>query len=345
MISIQCSQVIKGKIKLWWKPLPTTEIDNYIKAQITGKYLYLLFRVESSGEIWHEWVDIRKTQHTIWLHKSGAQEVKVFPVYANEAIKSKEALSIFNVDRLRTELGYYDNIKFLLDYNRIVLVRKVEFDTRQALRSLDNHIIYYQFSKISATTDFKPKIWIDSLIERVFKIQPKDQCQRRKLGVFSIILAGLVIIILTIGIPILYLLKAISISWAIFTGVKPSGINLRNYFDWRINNLSDFIDFSNRTNSFVTPFALTLYSMLFSIIGFGWHKSEFIWILQNLIVPLLAILLVFFILGEALELIKAFDRKSLENYMKGGKSKSLATRSQLIIESAKAQVCSPIDKD
>jgi hypothetical protein len=345
MIDIECSQVIKGKIKLRWKPLSTIEIDNYINAQITGKYLYLLFRIESNGEIWHEWVDIRKTQHTIWLHKSGVQEIRVFPVYANEAIKSNEALSIFNVDRLKAEHGYYDNIKFLLDYNRIVLVRKVEFDTRQALSSLDNYIIYYQFSKISVPTDFKPKIWIDSLIEKIFKTQPKDQCQRRKLGAFSLILSGLFIMLLTIAIPVSYFLKAIFISWALFTGVKPSGINLRNYFDWKINNLSDFVDFSKKTNFFVSPFAITLYSMLFAIIGFGWHKSEFFWILQNLVVPLLAILLFFLIIGEAFELIKTIDRKSLANYMKGGKSKSISTRSKLIIEAAKAKVCSPIDKD
>jgi hypothetical protein len=182
MLSIQCSEVVRGQVTLKWKP-NINDLDPFIRHQIGTNLISLLIRIESKDDTWHESVDINQGEYTTFLRSPGEQTIKVFPVRLNRLHKEdpveKIPVGTFENRTYPNGDSYFQSLNLGFSY-WTSLIKKIEFDENKEFTctALDN-IVHFSFTRIASLSHFASYNWADRLISDVWDTEPKNLCQRR----------------------------------------------------------------------------------------------------------------------------------------------------------------------
>jgi hypothetical protein len=346
MIDIQCSEVVRGQVTLTWKP-SNEQITDFIKNQIGDDDLSFLFRVESEGDILHEFVNIRQGEHTIFLKAPGEQKIKVFPVRFNRD-GGKNLLKSIPEDTFETfesfDHGiYYNNLRYGFKHFTALLMKN-EFNPRYefTITSLED-IVHFSFTRVAASSNFEFYNWQDQVIKDVSDMQPRDLCQRRAL-IGPMVVARVIAfaVYYFVWIPIVYICKTLVVLSALLTGVKLSGINWNDYKKQGDIDLS--IESEKRYNFFFSPLA----SICYFVIGFLVITSR----LSPVSINLAIIVIILFNFNKILNFFwpgykanyKVNYTKPMDNYLDGKSKKTPWMLFKINYSRAKKPFCKPIIK-
>jgi hypothetical protein len=349
MLDIQCTDVRNSHLVVSWKK--SQNIEPHIWKQIDGKFLYVLICVEGETKTNHTYYDIGSEQATIWLKEDGPVKIRVFPFWSIDKLNKKYPPDMMNVRtfEFNAEFQTYPCLTNGFRPYESLITLSENFD--QVLYSANNpnaldHIFHTSFNLIASGSGFAKTSRIDNLINRCFKFQPVDLCQRR---LFFVIVLFWIVFYCLIYAPLMLIFAFLIVASQIVIGVK------WKYLNWEFFNLKREIDpsfdFSRRYHFGLSPLAITLYGIVGLHVYFQ-TPLKYLNISASGAFIFSAILGALFILA-----VETFNRKkelkqkfgnqkpaSANLYFEGKATKSILTLYTKLYQKGKRLVCKSIIK-